>query len=474
MSKLLVKQFVNPELGNSSFIIASAESGKAAVIDPERDVEKYLQAAQERGLQIVYGLETHLHADFISGVHELGHALQQSGSSDYQIAVSAAGGSLFPHLPLDEGDRISLGDVELEVLATPGHSKEHISFLAFLNDQPEPLMLFSGGSLIVGGTGRTDLHGEHNTRPLAQDLFNTLHHKLANLPDAVVVYPTHGAGSFCNTTTSSERVSTMAKERQENPFFKYDQEDLFVTEALAHLSSFPSHYGRLPAVNRTGARVLGGVPELTPLSAQQVAQALEEGALLLDVRDSESYLAKHIPNSYGIPVFTPLCAWAGWVIPPDAKLIIVGEAPTERREAVLQLIRIGYDNFVGFLENGVTAWEAAGYPVNRVENLDAERLKDWLEQASPPEILDVRFKHEFQANRLAGAQHLEAGWLPHASPEQLPAKDSPLVVHCKAGSRSTVAISLLERQGYENLYMLRDGIQAWMMAGYETVKGSDN
>ncbi|MCW5875925.1 MAG: MBL fold metallo-hydrolase [Anaerolineales bacterium] len=472
MSKLLVRQFVNRELGNSSYLIASAATGKAAVIDPERDVEKYIEAAEERGLQIVYGLETHLHADFISGVHELAHALEQKGQTDYQIGVSAAGGSEFEHLPLSEGDRLSLGDVQLQVIATPGHSKEHIGFLAYLDEGGETSLLFSGGSLIVGGTGRTDLHGEANTKPLAHELFNTIHRKLADLPDDVVVYPTHGAGSFCNTTTSSERVTTIGKERQSNPFFQYDQEDLFVTEALAHLSSFPSHYQRLPAVNRASARVLGGVPELTPLSAQQVAEAMEAGALLVDVRDSESYLAAHIPNSYGIPVFTPLSAWAGWVLPPEAQLILLGEAPLERHEAVLQLIRIGYDNFAGYLENGMTAWQAAGYPVAQVENIPAERLKDWMEADSPPDILDVRFDYEFRANRLPGARHLEAGMLPHASPEQLPDADQPLVVHCRAGTRSTVAVSLLERQGYNNLYMLRDGIQAWMMAGYDTVKGS--
>ncbi len=467
---LLIRQFVNRELGNSSYIVASANTRKAAIIDPERDVEKYIEAAAGRDLQIEYGLETHLHADFISGVHELGHALDARGQgAAYKIAVSEGAKANFTHVALLEGDRISLGDVQLAVIASPGHSREHISFLVYVDGIEQPLALFSGGSLIVGGTGRTDLHGEDETAPLAHELYATLHRKFVLLPDDVVVYPTHGAGSFCNTTTSADRVTTIGRERESNPFFTYDDEGRFVHEAIAHLSSFPAHYVRLPAVNRRGAPVLGGVPDLPALSAQQVAEEAKAGAIIVDVRDSENYLAKHIPSSYGIPVFTPVSAWAGWVLPKDAAIILVADAPLEMKEAVLQLIRIGHDNLRGYLDGGIAAWEAAGFETAHIENIPAEQLKTWIEDEQPS-ILDVRFDYEWDAGHLPGATLFGTGRLPRASVEQLPARDEPLVVHCKAGTRSVVAVSLLEQKGFTKLFMLRDGIEAWKQAGYKTVQ----
>lgn len=468
MSQLAVKQFINRELGNSSYLVGSDAKKLAVVIDPERDVQKYIEAAEERGWRIAYGLETHLHADFISGVHELAHALAARGNNEYKIAVSAAGASKFTHIPLHEGDRISLGAAGLVVMATPGHSREHISFLAYVEGQVLPLALFSGGSLIVGGTGRTDLHGKKETVPLARELYRTLHHKFALLPDSVTVYPTHGAGSFCNTTTTSERVTTIGNERATNPFFGYTEEEEFVHHAVTGLGSFPAHYRRLPAVNRKGARVLGDLPELKGISPRQVEKELAAGAVIVDVRDSDNYLKQHIPNSYGIPLFTPLCAWAGWVIPKDAAVILVGDAPAERREAALQLLRIGYDDLRGYLEGGLHAWQQSGLPIKQIDTLNADELKDKLAGTQRPQVLDVRFNHEWNNGHLEGAKHIEAPRLAKAG--ALEPSNQSLVVHCRTGVRSTLAVSLLEQHGFSNLTILREGIEAWKMAGYDLVK----
>lgn len=455
------------------YIVADTASKQAVVIDPERDIEKFVRAAEEHGYTIVYGLETHLHADFVSGVHQLGAALRAADpASGYQIGASAAGNSQFAHRALAEGDVIELGELELHVVSSPGHSREHISFIAYAKGDPQPQALFSGGSLIVGGTGRTDLHGDENTIPLAQALFATMQ-KFAKLPDELPVYPTHGAGSFCNTAAGGERTSTIGKERQTNPFFGITDEDTFVKAATDGLGNFPEYYKRLPAVNRQGPAVIE-IPQPPALSPAELKVAVEAGAVVLDVREADRFLAGHIPQAFGIPVFAPLSTWAGWVVPPEAEILLVADAPAELNEAVLQLIRVGYDKIIGYLDGGLRSWKEAGLPLSEVENISADTLKGWMEGKKAPPILDVRLQHEWDAGRLPGARLLEAGLLPEASAEQVGSKQEPLLVHCKAGTRSTIAISLLERKGFTNLLALDEGIEAWILAGYGVETNSLN
>ncbi|MBX3002781.1 MAG: hypothetical protein KF828_02425 [Anaerolineales bacterium] len=466
MSQIHIIPFVNQTLGNSMYLVADPASKQAVVIDPERDVEKFVRAAQEHGYRIVYGLETHLHADFISGVHQLGAALRAADpASGYQIGASAAGNSQFPHRALQDGDVLTVGKLELHVVSSPGHSREHISFIARAQGDSTPLALFSGGSLIVGGTGRTDLHGDENTVPLARALFATVQ-KFATLPDELPVYPTHGAGSFCNTAAGGERSSTIGKERQTNPFFQIKDEEEFVRAATAGLGNFPEYYKRLPAVNRQGPPVLPSIPQPPGLSPAALQAAVEAGASVLDVRDAERFLSGHIPQAFGIPVFAPLSTWAGWVVPPDAPIVLVADAPAELNEAVLQLIRVGYDQIAGYLEGGMRAWDEAGLALSQVETVSARTLKEWIDAKQSPPILDVRQQHEWQEGRLPGAKLVEAGLLPDTQVQQVGAPQEALLVHCKAGTRSTIAISLLERKGFTNLLALDEGIEAWLLAGY--------
>ncbi|MBX3046462.1 MAG: hypothetical protein KF698_05655 [Anaerolineales bacterium] len=469
MNPIHIIPFVNQTLGNSMYLVADPASKQAVVIDPERDIEKFVRAAQEHGYTIRYGLETHLHADFISGVHELQAALRAADpDTEYEIGASAAGKSEFPHRTLSEGDVISLGELELHVVNSPGHSREHISFIAYVKGNPQPLALFSGGSLIVCGTGRTDLHGEENTVPLARALFATMQ-KFAKLPDELPVYPTHGAGSFCNTAAGGERTSTIGRERQTNPFFQITDEEEFVRAATDGLGNFPDYYKRLPAVNRKGASLLG-VPQPAALSPAQLQAEVGAGAIVLDVRDADRFLAGHIPQSFGIPVFAPLSTWAGWVVPPAARIILLADAPAELNEAVLQLIRVGYDDVIGYLDGGLSAWQAAGLQLTSIENIPAPQLKEWMDADTAPAILDVRLQHEWDAGRLPGARLFEAGLLPGVTAEQVGGAQEPLLVHCKAGTRSTIAISLLERKGFTSLLALDEGIEAWKQAGYGVVQ----
>jgi hydroxyacylglutathione hydrolase len=475
MKSLFVKQFVDEGLGNSSYLIASEETGIAAVIDPQRDADKYVKIAEGLGLKLTYALDTHLHADFVSGAHELAHYLGlKHGDHHFQIGASAAAQAEFEHVSLHDGDRLSLGNLSIGVLATPGHTPEHISFVIFGEKEDTPQTLFSGGSLIVGGTGRPDLLGHEHTIPLAHDLYHTIHKKIALLPDDVVVYPTHGAGSFCNTTSSSERFTTIGQERISNPFLQTLDEKEFVGRATSNLSSYPTYYRNMRAVNRKGGRILSslGVPELEPLSAEKVKQQVKAGAVVVDVRDTDCFLDGHIEGSYGIPLVTPLITWAGWVIPFGTPIILVAQTATELREATRQLVRIGYDDLRGYLDGDIKAWQESGFPLVSTKSVNAGQLKDWLVQKDAPSILDVRYNKEWTQGHIRGAKHVEAGTLPEVA-RSLLQEDRPLVVHCQRGNRSTVAISILEQKGYKNIYALEAGFQAWVQAGYEVANGAD-
>lgn len=458
---MIIKPFIDEQLGNSSYLVASEITKRAVVIDPERDIERYIQVAQGLGLQLTHALETHLHADFVSGVRELAE------QSNVKIGASAEAQLAFGHLPLSDGDTISLGDLTLQVLATPGHTPEHISYVLTEADRATPSAIFTGGALIVGGAARTDLLGHHLTEPLTRLLYHSIHDKLLRLPDEVVVYPTHGAGSFCNAPASLERVSTIGNERKGNPLAKARSEQEFLVEALSNLPSYPAYFAYLRAVNQLRANVLHGIPLLPPLSAQVVREQLAEGVRILDIRTPREFAAGHIPNAFGIPLETPLVSWAGWVIPFNAPLILIADEPSARAQAVRQLLRIGYDDLRGYLEGGMTAWQEAGLPVAQLSVMSVQELARAREMNHGPTVLDVRQDAEWRAGHLPDAVHVEGGRLPFI--ELLLAKEEPLVVHCGHAARSTVAISLLEQRGFQNVRLLDGGFGAWEQAGYPVI-----
>jgi hydroxyacylglutathione hydrolase len=417
-----------------------------------------MQIAEGLGFQVTHALETHLHADFVSGLRELAEA--------YKVTIGASAESqlAFHHLPLHEGDSIDLGDLALGVLATPGHTPEHISFTLTEADKPSPSSIFTGGALIVGGAARTDLLGAHLTDTLTRFLYHTIHDKLLRLPDEVAVYPTHGAGSFCNAPSSPERTTTIGSERHWNALARAESEEAFIKYALDSLPSYPTYFHYLRAVNQLHTHVLRGIPVLEPLRPGVVRDQMARGVAVVDVRTPREFAEGHIPNAYGIPVATPLSTWAGWVVPFGTPLILVADDPQTREESVRQLIRIGYDDLRGFLDGGMAAWEAEGFPITQVPMISAEELYRERERGRAPQVLDVRQEAEWRAGHLEGARHVEGGQLRDGA---LPlAKDEPLVVHCGHADRSTVAVSLLQQRGYDHLSLLFGGMSAWQAAGY--------
>ncbi len=462
---LFLWEFIDEGLGNTSYLIGSNETGRAAVIDPQRDVDRYLQVAEKMGLRLEYSLDTHLHADFVSGARELAARVTEP----FSVGASANAALDFDHLPLSEGDTLSLGDISIGVLATPGHTPEHISFTVTPVGSAVPHSIFTGGALIVGGAARTDLLGHDFSEPLARQLYHTLHDKLLRLPDEVRVYPTHGGGSFCTASTSNERTTTVGRERQANRLAQVFTEDEFVRLSLSGLPSYPAYYRYMREVNRRGPRVLGEGPVLEALSPRDVEEALADGVAVIDIRTPREFAWGHIPGSYGIPLVSPLITWGGWVVPFGSPVILVADHPVKREEAKRQLIRIGYDDLRGYLDGGIAAWQAAGLPTVRTRLVGVNELHAWMQRSDAPLVVDVRSDAEWRAGHMPDALHIEAGRIPEGAAAQVP-RDRTVVLHCGAANRATVGLSLLERLGYRDVMVLDTGFGNWRDAGYEVAK----
>lgn len=451
-----VEPFVNKGLGNSAYLIGSHHTKKGILIDPLRDVDRYLHAASERGIQLTHVLDTHLHADFVSGNREIAH---QTGAV---IGASAEANLGFDHQPLTEESVIDLGAFQIRVMTTPGHSPEHVSFL-IVDIDGRPSALFSGGALIVGGAARTDLLTPELTQPLARQLYHTIHDKLLKLPDAVEVFPTHGSGSYCVAPASTDRTTTIGRERTDNALALARTEEEFVQRALKGLPSYPTYYKYMRAINQKGAKILGGVPALQPFSAGEVKAMMDAdaGVVVLDVRHGKLFGAGHIPNSYGIRVDAPLTTWAGWLIPFGSRIVLVGESTDQIVAATRQLIRIGYDDLVGTLEGGIEAW-AQEYPVETMNSITVNELRERLDEVM---LIDVRQRSEWDEGHISGAIHFEGGrvaWEPLQFPH-----DRPLAIQCSSGNRSMSVSSVLRQRGYNNVIQVEGGITQWKKNGFE-------
>jgi hydroxyacylglutathione hydrolase len=460
-----IRQFVDEGLGNSTHLIISERAGLAALIDPLRDVDRYLEAATAAGVRVSHVFETHVHNDFVTGSREL------AARTGARIIASAAGGLEFEHDAVSDGDVIAVGDVSFTVLATPGHTPEHVSYLARdLTASHRPPVLFSGGSLLVGAVSRTDLLGHEHAAGLGRQLFHSLHEKILPLSDDVQVYPTHGAGSFCTAAPGAARQTTIGQERHANPFLQLATPEQLVAELARVMPSFPTYFHRMRDINRRGPRLLGGIPELEPLAPSDVAARMGRGETVVDTRPVARYLEGHIPGVHHVELRPAFAAWVGWVVPFAAPIVLVSDATDVHDEAVRQLVRIGYDDLPGYLAGGMPAWEQAGQPIARLPVLTVAQVRERLERGQPLLVLDVRQDAEWAAGHIHGAHHVEAGALA-ADVHSLP-RTVPIAAHCGHEQRSATAISVLERQGYTNLHLIEGGWSAWQAAGYTVANGS--
>ena len=470
---MFLRQFSIDGLGHLSTLIADDSAGLAAVVDPRRDVDVYLDATRAADLRIALVLETHLHNDYVSGGRELA-AL--TGATH----VIGAGAELaYDHRPVRHGETLRLGRLQFTVLDTPGHTPEHVAYaVADRSRAAEPLLLFSGGSLLVGAVGRTDLLGADNALPFARSMFHSIREVILPHEDFVGVYPTHGAGSLCSTGIASTPYSTIGFERRHNPMIQATEFDAFARRLLRGQPAFPRYFARMRPTNQSGPRLLGGrVPDPRPMSVHEVRAALGgdgsggEGALVVDLRQPAAHAVAHIPGSMSIPSGSSFGTWLGWVVEPDRPLVLVLDSPDDWDDAVRQALRIGHEPVLGHLRGGVRAWQEAGGPIAAGGRLNVDQLAAAVDRGGPeaPLVVDVRQLSEYAAGHVPGALHVAAGSLPDRL-DDLP-RDRPIATVCASGYRASVAASLLRNAGFTNVSWVAEGVPAWRAQGHPVELG---
>jgi len=455
------KQFYLGCLAHASYLIGS--NGEAAVVDPQRDVDEYITEAEAQGLQIKYVIETHLHADFVSGHHELA---ERTGA---EIVFGEKANVAFPHRAVREGEEIRLGKVLLRFMETPGHTPEGICVLVIdsaVSDQPQKIL--TGDTLFIGDVGRPDLAGGKGFTPqtMAEMMYDSLHGKILKLPDEVEVYPAHGAGSMCGRNMSKETSSTIGEQRKFNYALKPMTKEQFVTMMTADLAEAPAYFPRDAEINRSGAR---GLAELSPpaaLTPQQVSELREQGHVLLDVRSAAEFGSGHVPGSMNIGLGGQFAMWAGSLIPLNAAIVVIADTTAQVDESVVRLARVGIEGVKGYLEGGVDNWRGAGFPVDAIPQVSVNELKEKLATTADLQVVDVRRPAEYGNGHVPRALNAPLASLDRVA-AQLPfAKDKPTAVICAGGYRSSAAASLLEKFGFTNLLNVSGGTGAWIDAGY--------
>jgi len=453
------EQFYLGCLAHASYMLGS--EGEAIVVDPQRDVEIYLEAAQKQHLQIRHIFETHLHADFVSGHRELG---ARAGAKIY---IGREAGATFPHVDVSDGFELRVGKLRISAFETPGHTPESICLVVTDEEKSQrPWAVLTGDTLFIGDVGRPDLSKTHTPQQLAGMMYDSLHNKLLHLPDEVLVYPAHGAGSLCGRNMRAERSSTIGTERLTNYALQIKDRDAFIQQMTTDLPARPDYFLEDAAINRAGATPLTELPELKPISATELKNMLERGAIALDVRPDDQFAAGHVPGSINIALSGQFASWAGAVLGLAARPVLIADTPEQRDEARLRLARVGIEELSGYLEGGPKGWTQAGFALVELPQITVQELNSRVQQGAV-HVLDVRREAEWDAGHVAGADWYPLDRFKAALPEV--EKNTPVAVHCKGGYRSVIACSLLHRAGYNNIVNLIGGFDAWLQAQLPTV-----
>jgi hydroxyacylglutathione hydrolase len=448
------EQFYLGCLAHASYMLGS--EGEAAVVDPQRDVEIYLNAADQQGLKIRHIFETHLHADFVSGHLELA---KRTGA---QIYIGAQAGATFPHVALHDGSEVRFGKLRITALETPGHTPEGICLVVADEEKSrDPWAVFTGDTLFIGDVGRPDLSKTHTPQQLAGNLYDSLHSKLMSLNDQVLVYPAHGAGSLCGRNMRAERSSTIGTERLTNYALQIKGREEFIRQLTENLPSRPEYFLEDAQINRAGAPALAELRDLPPISAAELSGLLQQGVFVLDVRPNGDFAAAHVPGSINIALSGQFASWAGAIMGLSARPVLVADTPEQYSEARLRLARVGIEDPRGFLQGGIAAWKQAGLPVADVPQTTVQELSQ--RRSARLQLLDVRREAEWQAGHIEGAEWFPLDNFKISAPELDPS--APVAVHCQGGYRSMIACSLLRRAGIENVINVAGGFDAWRQAG---------
>ncbi len=458
---MFFRQFSVKGMGCLSYLIGCPMARKACVVDPKRDVQDYLDVAQAHGMEIAYIFETHVHADHVSGNQEL---KSRTGAEIYYMEDTPV---TFAHKEVRENQVIEIGKVRLEFLKTPGHTPHSMSILVTdLSRAGEPWLVLTGDCLFVGDIGRPDLAGQELIDEQIANLYDSLHNKLGKLPSNMEIYPAHGEGSLCGKGMSSKPNSTIGFEMAHVPVLRLSKEE-FTQEMKKGFPERPKSFTHIINTNLNGAPLLERCPIVKDLNPRQVQEFVHRGAVILDTRDTAAFGGVHIPGSINIGFGPQSPNWIGMVIEPESELIMVVSGEDAYHEMKRQLHRIGYDNVIGYLRGGITAWQEAGMPIEQLWQISVAKLYEKLQTGDYKHFFDVRTPAEWNTVRIKEAVHLPLNTLLRQIPD-IP-KDEEVIVTCGVGYRGNIAASFLQRHGFTHVHSLAGGMKAWLNAGYPVV-----
>jgi len=454
---MFIQQFFVPGLAHSSYLLGGAST--CAIVDPRRDVEIYLEAAASLGMKITHILQTHLHADFVSGHLDL------AAATGAEIIAPKSGNCEFKHQAVSDGDRFRIEDLEIRVLETPGHTPEHVTYVVIDHARgPESSVIFCGDTLFVGDVGRPDLF-PGMALDLAAKLFDSLHEKLLVLPPFCEVFPAHGAGSLCGRAMGAKRTSTVGYEKLYNSALAINDRRKFITSLTTGMPPAPDHFSRCSEINRRGPALVSALAAPRPLPPHHFREAMAgESVLALDIRGYSDFGGQHVPGSYHIDLGGNFATFAGWVIPPDSKLLLVTDQPGAAGQATVMLRRVGLDQVVGFLDGGMFEWAKAGFATDHIFQLSAPEFNRRIAKGSDLMLVDVRSPGEFEASHVQGAINIPAPMLRTRHTELDPNRDIILV--CSTGHRSSLAASILKRNGFSRVWNVAGGMTGYAAAGF--------
>lgn len=465
---MLLKYFYDEKVAHASYMVGCQATGEAIIVDPCRDVDMYLEAAEENGMRIIASTETHIHADFVSGSRELAERvgaklyLSDEGDENWKYGYQQD----YDHQLVYDGDSFMVGNIKFEIMHTPGHTPEHISFI--LTDMgggaDKPMGIFTGDFVFVGSIGRPDLLEEAagimgTARPGAEEMFKSVE-RFKQLPEYMQVWPAHGAGSACGKGLGAIPSSTIGYEKLFNPAMVYDEEEEFVEDLLSEQPEAPFYFAVMKHVNKVGPKVLHGIPTPEHLPAARLPELIAAGEMVIDTRSKDSFAASHLAGTINIPR-DELSVWAGWIVDYEKPLYLIIDSE-EAKNAVRDLIYIGIDNVAGYFEP--SALEVLAEMGMQLEAYQVTRPREIADQILNGEVtlVDVRGKHEWDEGRLPNAQHLMLGHLLGRADEV--SDEKPVVVQCRSGNRSAIAASILQAKGIKNITNLMGGYRDWAAA----------
>ncbi len=454
-------QIYTPGIAQCSYVIGSGK--KCVVVDPVRDIEQYINQARDFGMEIAAVIETHLHADFVSGHIELARA------TGAEIYAGKIGNCTFPHHSLEDGEEFTIENLHFKMLETPGHTPDCTVFIVTdLDRSEEPVLVFTGDTLMVGDVGRPDLF-PNKEEELAEMLFESLK-RLKELPDHLEIYPAHGMGSLCGRALSAKLWSTVGTEKRYNYALQHEDLDEFKKDLLTDMPEAPDHFARCSEINRTGPTLLESLPPLQAYKPDDIAKAMADGYNVLDTRSYHSYAAANIPGSYSISKYGNLATFAGWIMSPDQPLILVLENEKDLPDIKKMLYNVGLDKIAGYLSGTIENWINTGREVNSISTISVGQFKALLDEGLE-QVLDNRARNEYKKGYVAGSELASAPDIRHRYAEW--DKDKLLYLLCNTTNRSMTAASIFKQKGFENVVIVLGGTNAWSAAGYPVESEGD-